>query len=265
METALLAMIVIGGSMLLASAGLLLIKLKYKNRGNKHNELGGYILSILGTLYAVTLGFVVVHVSDGVEQQSMVISAETNALLNIYRYSSALAPSLEENVRLSCLAYSGAVAEKEWGLMPRGILCSETWTAMDDIWKSIKAVHPESQQEQAIFSLMLENYNNLETARRSRLMAAASHVSPVLWSVIISGACILVIFTYFFGSPSLIVQIAMTAMLSATLGLNVFLIMVDGSPFTGSFKIKPKPFLIARYILDHKGAMPSNGQMKLEK
>ncbi|MFX7701453.1 hypothetical protein ABTJ88_19765, partial [Acinetobacter baumannii] len=68
MQSILLGLAVIGGSTLYAIIGVLIVRKRFKATLLKtHHEVGGYLMSILGSLYAVVLGFVVVTVSQDVQ------------------------------------------------------------------------------------------------------------------------------------------------------------------------------------------------------
>lgn len=57
MHAFLVGAIVVGGSIALSVLGMWLVRLKFKPTSLKeHHEVAGYLLSIIGTLYAVLLG-----------------------------------------------------------------------------------------------------------------------------------------------------------------------------------------------------------------
>jgi hypothetical protein len=247
--------ILVGGSTLAAITGLFFVRRKWANTV-AHHEVGGYMLSILGTLYAVVLGFVVVNVSESVQQVKMTIATEANSLLNIYRFADGLPAKNKEELAVALLEYSDAVADKEWDLMIHGILCPDTWRAQEHIWQALKNCKPQSNQEQAFYNSILDNFSSMLTARRTRLVQAGGFVSPVLWLVLIGGGVATISFTYFFSTKSLRAQMAMTALVTITLALNLYLVVVNSSPFEGEFRIRPVAYRIASKILSLKGAAP---------
>ncbi len=259
MNSLILAVIVIGGSTIAAILGLLLArKYWHSNKTHLHHEIGGYMLSVMGTLYAVVLGFVVVNVSDSVHQDKVNIGNEINAMLNMARIADGLPKKTEEEIRLACLDYSKAVVNEEWQMMPKGQLCMSTWRATKNIWVAIKSYKPESPQEQAFYSSILENFNTMVACRRTRLVTAAGYVSPILWVVLIGGGIMTITFTYFFSSQNFISQILMTALITITLSLNLYLVVLNSSPFCGEFRIKPTGFQLAGRVLEAKGELPPN-------
>lgn len=224
------------------------------------------MLSILATLYAVVLGFVVVDVSDNVQQSKVNIEAEANAMLNIHMFSDGLDPRDKAAIGVSCMAYANAVVDHEWDGMSEGKLCPETWITMRQVWASIKNCTPVGEKQNAFYASILENYNQMLSARRTRLVTAIGYVSPIMWLVLIGGAITTIGFTYFFRTNSLRSQILMTALVSVTLALNLYLIVINSSPFAGDFKIRPQAFSLAAKMMAMKtGCPPPNFHNKLER
>lgn len=86
MDSFFLGTIVIGGSTFLSVAGMYLVrKIVHLEKLQSYHEVGGYLLSVLGTLYAVVLGFVVVSASQGMDQAKLNVEKEANAVADVYR------------------------------------------------------------------------------------------------------------------------------------------------------------------------------------
>jgi hypothetical protein len=257
MNSLLQFVLVIGGITIASVVGLLLVRTKWSaTRTRQHHEVGGYMLSILATLYAVVLGFVVVDVSDNVQQAKVNIEAEANAMLNICMFADGFPKSDSGAIGAACLAYCNAVVDKEWEGMPEGKLCPESYHTMRQIWNAIKSCNPSNEKENAFYTSILDNYNAMLSARRTRLVTAIGYVSPIMWVVLIGGAITTIGFTYFFSTQSLRSQIVMTVLVSVTLALNLYLIIINSNPFAGEWKIRPQAFKLAARMLSMKSKCP---------
>ena len=62
----------------------------------------------------------------------------------------------------------------------------------------------------------------------------------IMWVVLYFGALMTVAFTYFFGPESYLAHVLMVTMLSATIGIVLFLISAIDRPFTGSLRVEPE-------------------------
>ncbi len=95
-------------------------------------------------------------------------------------------------------------------------------------------------------------------SRRTRLVSAQMGVQPILWAVLIVGGLFTVLFTYFFGVESIRAQIIMTTLVALTLALNMFLVFVFGSPFTGDLAVRPDAFKLNLKIYEKVKELDAN-------
>lgn len=242
--------VIIAVSTLAAIIGLILVRKRYDlNVLKSQHEVGGYMLSILGTLYAVVLGFIVVSVSESAQAAKENMALEVNSLLNIGRYADGLNVQDYNRIIKPCVEYCNAVAESEWPKMRHGKICHKSMVAMHDIWEAIRDCHPNNEKEQTFYSAIIDNYTSMSNGRRSRLIAAMGSVPIITWVVLIVGAIITIGFTYFFGMEKLGAQILMTSLVSITLSLNLYIVIVNSQPFGGDFGLSPAPFRIAAEVL----------------
>ena len=89
---------------------------------------------------------------------------------------------------------------------------------------------------------MLSAMQVVADCRRFRLTAERHGLPPILWIVMIAGATITVLFTYFFTFETLYMQVIMTVLLSIILSLNIVLVKVLGHPYSGDRRIRPDQF-----------------------
>jgi hypothetical protein len=95
--------------------------------------------------------------------------------------------------------------------------------------------------------------NALLDQRRNRIYAGSASLHPVVWVVILAGSALIVTFCFFMGSASYRGHLAMTAILGASIGLVLFLIVALDYPFRG-VGIAPDAFVKVRdYILREEG------------
>ena len=85
MNTSLQALLVIVFSCVLSVGGMLVVRRRvpYETLASYH-EVAGYLLSIIGTLYAVLLGFVVVDAMTKVQEARITVEQEANAVANVF-------------------------------------------------------------------------------------------------------------------------------------------------------------------------------------
>src|SRR6201992_846148 len=84
-----------------------------------HNDLIGWQLSVLGTTYAVIIGFMLYTVWINFGAADLNADAEANSLVNVYRLASGLSPKEGGQLKALARTYGDAVVGQEWNEMAR--------------------------------------------------------------------------------------------------------------------------------------------------
>src|ERR1700748_1853411 len=91
-------------------------------RRRPHNDLIGWQLSVLGTTYAVIVGFMLYTVWIDFGAAELNAEAEANSLVNVYRLSDGLPTDQGTKLKTLARAYGDAVVDHEWGEMEANAL-----------------------------------------------------------------------------------------------------------------------------------------------
>jgi hypothetical protein len=223
-----------------------------------YHEVAGYLLSVVGTLYAVLLGFVIVDSMQHMQDVRGLVSMEASGLANIFLCAEGLPPDNKDQIRKLCREYASEVINDEWSALQHGHYSQRTFHSVFLIWKDITRYQPVTEQQQNIHQQMISELCSMTQNHRTRVISATRGVAPVMWLVLIVGGIFTVIFTYFFGVANIRVQALMTLLVALTLSLNVYLVFVYGNPMSTDLGIKPGPFELDLIIFDSfdKGEMP---------
>ncbi len=227
----------------LSVIGMVLVRRKValKTLASYH-EVAGYLLSIVGTLYAVLLGFVIVDTMQHMQDVRGLVSMEASGLANIYLCSEGLPAAKKDTLRALCRDYAYDVIHDEWSSLQHGRYSQKTFHSVFRIWKEITTYQPVTQGEQSIHQQLVSEICSMTQNHRTRVINATRGVAPVMWLVLIVGGVFTVIFTYFFGVENIFVQALMTILVAVTLSLNVYLVFVFANPMSADLGVKPGPF-----------------------
>jgi hypothetical protein len=240
------------GAVLLSMSGLKLVR-RFVPREllQPHHNVAGWFLSIAGTLYAVVLGFIVVDALNDFQQARITVEQEANGLHDIFHLSRGLTEPANQEMRGLCMSYARAVATDEWQTMENGEASPNAHQLMARMWHTMTAYKANNDADQDFHAAILEEMRIVGDARHTRLLGATPSYDPVLWFVLIVGAAVTVIFTYFFGLDNENIQLLMTALIAVILSLNIILVSLFGSPFSGDVKVPARPFENdVKYFLD---------------
>ena len=226
-----------------AVLGMLLVRKKVGLKMlNSYHEVAGYLLSVIGTLYAVLLGFIVVDSMNHLQETRLTVEQEANSLANVFFVSDGLPPARKNQIQELCRRYANLVITEEWPLMHRGETSQDTFKTIWRLWKVCDHMEPSTQRDQNIQQTLMSELCSLCNSRRTRIIHSQHGVAPIMWVVLITGGLFTVVFTYFFGLESMGAQMLMTALVAITLSLNVFLVFLFGYPFSGDLAVTPESF-----------------------
>jgi ABC-type multidrug transport system fused ATPase/permease subunit len=223
-------------------AGLLLVKRIIKLKGGEHHAVAEALLAVVGTLFSVLLGFLVVGTMNGYEDARSKVNLEAQYLADVFRFAKGLPPGPRHDLRNTCRAYCRAVSEEEWPRMELKQDCPHAWQLYYRLWDESLSVSPVDQRESNIHQALLTSMQGLGESRRSRIAILRRNLPPVLWLVAISGCTIIIIFIYFFVVESIVLHSVMTGLVAISLYLIVFLLTLYDNPFSGELKLSPIPF-----------------------
>ena len=113
-------------------------------------------------------------------------------------------------------------------------------TAIESMWTLIQRFDPSGGREEALYDKLLDEVQEINDERRTRLLASRTGIPYLVWAVLIGGGVVTVLFTYFFGLKDFRAQIAMTVLYVATIGFVLFLVASIEYPYTGSVSIRPE-------------------------
>ncbi len=236
-------LIIIGGSTIIANVGMVLVRKKISRATLEAcHEVGGILLAIVGTLYAILLGLIVVDAQSKVDQARQMAIAEANSLSNVYHYTRPFSQPAKQKIRDCLYEYARVVSDEDWAMIEAGKRKEGSIPEYRALWRSITDYNPKEQNEQQCFSAMLGSMQQLSDARRFRMVASKSGLSPILWSVLIVGGILIVLFTYFFFLESLLSQLLMTTFVVIFLSLNVFLVYLYQNPYREELGVKKAGF-----------------------
>jgi len=243
----------------LSVLGMLYVRKKVGvSKLREYHEVAGYLLSIIGTLYAVLLGFVVVDTMQHVQDLRVLVEQEANGIANIYLCSKVFEVKDRDDIRKYSHELVIAVVEDEWPAMQEGKFSPRAFQCAYLLWNRILSVEPKTELQKNAQAQILSEMCKTAESRRTRLISARLGTQPILWAILIVGGLFTVLFTYFFGVESVKAQIIMTTLVALTLALNMFLVFIFGSPFKGDLAVRPDAFKLNLKIYEKVKALDAH-------
>jgi hypothetical protein len=228
-------------SMLLAAGGLILVqRLVPIAVRRQHNDVAGFIYAVLGVVYAVLLGLMVVAVWEDWNMALRTVDDEASALAEIFWLADRMPESEGHHIQELARSYARVVVNEEWPLMEQEKSSPRAWALISSIRASLQSFDPSTPAQQVLYEQGFERMRDLADARRDRMLEAKNGLPAILWVVLILGGIVVVSFTYLFGLDSTLVHVFMVAALALIIALVLFTVAALNFPFKGDITIGPE-------------------------
>jgi hypothetical protein len=241
LPTAFAGIVVVGGFVVTTLVmGLIVARFTSGEIRSAHNDRAGFILAVIGVVYAVLLGFVAIGVwerFDAAETRSYDEAAE---LATVYRDADSFPGGAA--LRATLAAYATSVADDEWPTMRRGIRIDAPSPLLERADHQARALPVTSARLAGIQAEILSAMNTAVMDRQTRLTIGFMGINGIMWLVLVAGAYVTVAFTYLFGFERTVMQQLMIGGLSLIIGLVLFLTLALDYPFRGSIAVGPEAF-----------------------
>jgi hypothetical protein len=214
-----------------------------------YNDLIGWQISVLGTTYAVIIGFMLYAVWTNFEVADSNAENEANSLINLVRLSDGL-PS-RERLCIHSLAkqYVDLMLEKEWAEMNRGQLDPASQQLMTALWSALHTAEIQNAREQISLDHTLSELAKMAEYRRLRELQVNAYLPAILWLVLILGGIMTVLSACLFGTSNFHLHLIQLIMLTLMI-VSVLIAIGDiNHPFQGEVHVMPRGFERARLIL----------------
>jgi hypothetical protein len=235
--------IFVGIFVLVSWSGLFAVRRKFKDKDfARHHEVAGYYLSIVSSLYGILLGLVVFNFQNRFEQARIMAETEVNALSDLYQICRGFPMEPRHVIRMAIREYYLCVQAEDWEAIATNKAKEASVEKYAALWQAVTALKPHDEGEAACLSQGLNCMAQFSDARRPRTMAAKHVISPLLWAVLIAGAILTIVFTYFFWIENGPTQYALTFMVALFLALTLMLLRSYENPYRKEHFLKENTF-----------------------
>lgn len=208
---------------------------------HSHNDIVGFYLAAVTVFYGITLGLLAVGTWTTYADVQSKIDHEAAALGGLYRDISAYPEPVRTIMQDDLRKYARAVIDVGWPMQRRGIVPNNATGALSDFQQHFMSFEPVTERQKILAAEAYRVYNDLTESRRARLNSVTDEMPGPLWTLVIAGALICVVVTWFFHTASFRMHFWMTVLFSALLGLMIYLIAVLDNPYRGNVSVSPEP------------------------
>jgi hypothetical protein len=225
---------------ILACLGQLYVRRRFSSETLiAHNEVGGIIIAVAGTLYAVVLGFLTVIAWQHFQDAREVVVLESDADIDAWHTAVGLPRPVRERVRSDMITYANAIVAREWPLMKRGRFDPGPGITGMDAIDAAGSFTPANNRESNAQVSTIQQLTILHDARQRRIGINEDGISWFEWLVLFIGGICIICFCWLFGLRNERIQLVMTSTVVTIIVCTMVLLFELQYPFRSDVGIGP--------------------------
>jgi len=217
-----------------------------RERRQEHTDQIGWQLSVLGTTYAVILGFMLYAVWTRFGEAESNVEFEANDLVSVYWLADGLPDPQRTQMKELARHYAEVVIDRDWPDMDASRLPSASLAVNTEMWKTMMSAKAASPSETIAQDHALNELSSLTEHRRTRVLQSTFRLPVVLWFVLIIGGGVTAASSCLFGSSNIVLHILQVLAFSLLLALGLVAIAEIHRPFQGAVHISSYAFVRAQ-------------------
>src|SRR6202789_1179162 len=203
-----------------------------------HNDIIGWQVSVLGTTYAVIIGFMLYAVWTTLQSAEINADGEANCLVNAFRLADGLPAAQRVQVHQLARRYADVVINEEWPAMLQGRLQPSGHGVIQQLWTALLQTRPTNFSEQNSMNMTLAEVSSMTEHRRMRELQTKTKLPPILWMVLILGGVITTLSSCLFGTENFKLHCVQVISLTLLLSLALVAIADIDRPFQGAVRVR---------------------------
>ena len=242
MTTVLYALLFIGGTVLYGVVGVIVgRKLVHSHVREGHNDVLVPLFLTAGVIYAVLLGFTVVAEWEFLDAARANTSEEAALLVPLYRQTRVMDEDKGKEMRHLIHSYAEHVVEG-WHAFSAGARNTAAGADTNEIIRVFASMTPATKARELVAAQFLMTFSQMVLDRNKRYAQSAESLSPIMWVGIIVGGILTIGFTFILYMERRWPHVLGVAIMSALIGMLLFMAALLSRPFQGPLAIEPAPF-----------------------
>jgi hypothetical protein len=250
--------------LVLVVAAAITIKLLVRRRA----PMGGWFtdsprsagtLSVIGTMFAVILAFVIFLALQNYQRARQASSEEAIAITELHSVAAVFQAPTRDHLQGGLVCYTRAVIEDEWPAMTEGRSSERVQSWIDRLSGEFSSAEPHGARQEAAYAQWFDEQAQRREGRRERLAGATPMVPLSLWFVLGIGASLTIAYMCAQADrrEGLLVQSIPIGFVTAMVTAGMLVVSFLDHPYANeSGGIKPTEMRQTLARIDHGSATP---------
>lgn len=214
--------------------------------------IGSYC-NVIGVLYAIVLGYVLVNVYESYSLASEKSEQETSLVIDLFRDADGL-PGIQGLLyQKATIEYVDSVIDQEWKYMIKNQTHHpETFDKFSNLYNLAKRIKCESDEERIFLEQIVVRLNELSSTRRERVQLASARLPDMLWAMLLGVGTVSFGMCFIFPIENHKIRMTLLCSTAAVMTFTTLLIYILDRPYNGTLGIKPDSLINIRTIVRQK-------------
>ena len=210
--------------------------------GHSDAHFSGAMLASIMVFYGLALALTAVHVWETYEDVETVVTREAAFVAILWHDVSQYPEPTRSQLQAGLKEYTDYTIHQAWPMQHRGILPVAGINRLDRFQATLAQYEPRTEAMKVLAAETLRAFDDMLEVRRRRLDAVEVHLPAVMWLVVLAGAAISLLSSFYFPVEDHRVHAAQVTLLAVLIGVVIFMIVALDRPFRGDLSIKPAAF-----------------------
>lgn len=208
-------------------------------------EFAGTMVQAIMVFYGLAVALIAVSVWETYSDVSGVVAHESTRLGSLYRDVSSYPEPIRSQLQEELRGYTDYLIHEAWPVHKAGGHPVRGIEWMNRFQATLVTFEPATEGQRLMHAETLRAYNQMIDARRLRLEAMLTRLPGLLWGVVVVGAVISLVASYFFSIEDWRLHATMVTLLALFMGLVILMILTFDRPFHGELGVGSEPYQMA--------------------
>lgn len=204
----------------------------------------GLVSGVAGTLFAITVGMLVVASWGAIGTAKDNAAAEARSLDDLAWFAHTMRQPYDNRLTALLQTYTAQVIKDDWPMMAKTESVSpQAWSTLDAIRYEFSTYTPQSGAETSRYQQELGQLQTVYDDRLNRQDEARSSVPSILWLALVVSGSVVVVVPMVFGSTRRMVHWLLSFATAGVMAFVLFMIAEFTHPFSGAIKADAGAFV----------------------
>ncbi len=216
-------------------------------------------LSVIGTMFAVVLAFVILLALQSYQRARDGSSVEAIAVTELHSVADLFQAPSRDRLHGGLVCYARAVIEDEWPAMREGRSSELVQSWIDKLGREFAIADPHGARQETAYAQWFDLQSQRREGRRERLAEAAPFVPLPLWFVLGIGASLTIAYMCAQADrrEGVLIQSIPVGFVTALMTAGLLVVFFLDHPYAGeSGSIAPTEMRQTLALIDHGSAAP---------